>query len=159
MNKFEIKIYQSVSEGGTRYNEIHIYIDGKNLIHMLKSFEKTFAEREGSPNIAGAYSGLTAEFTSPGHFMGFGEKDYGEDDDKIGILDCNCGCGGCWPFAVRITVSDDSVIWSDFEQPHRTVDSVAGLWDYSDFGPFVFSIQEYQNELSKITGFAQNTEK
>ena len=42
-----------VSEG-----EVSIFINGSNLIDMLRDFEMPFAKAEGSPSIAGGYSGL-----------------------------------------------------------------------------------------------------
>jgi hypothetical protein len=153
MNKFEVQIEKSLSDSRTGFNEIHLLIDDKDFIEILRVFEKPFAELEGYSDLAGNYAWLRAEYTPPEHFLGYGEKDYGEDCDKVGLLECVCGCEYCWPFAARITVSDESVIWSDFEQPHRLTDSPSGYWDYSKLGPFMFSLQEYQQELSKILEF------
>jgi len=35
------------------------------------------------------------------------------------VLGCTCGITECWFLLVRITVLDEVVIWSDFEQVHR----------------------------------------
>ena len=150
MNTFQIQIQESISEGGTKYDEVRLFIDGRDLIDMLKEFERPFAEREGSPDIAGAYSGLPAKYASGEYLLGMKKSIYGENRDKISLLECTCGCGGCWPFAAKVTVLENSVIWSDFEQPHRTIKSAAALWDYSEFGPFEFARKEYEQELSKL---------
>jgi hypothetical protein len=155
MNHFEIDIVDSVSEGGTPFKELRLLIDGQDIVSMLKRYEGPLAKREGSPNIAGAYSGLSATHTPRDSFLGVRDLDYGDAEDKVAVLECECGCEGCWPFAAKITVTDSSVRWSDFEQPHRTDDSVQPSWDYSDFGPFEFEKQQYLNEIDKLNGLAQ----
>ena len=98
MNHFEISIVRSESEDGKPFNEVRILIDGRDLIAMLKAFEKPMAKREGSSNIAGAYSGLSASHTPKERFLGICDKDYGDSEDKVAVLECDCGCEGCWPF-------------------------------------------------------------
>lgn len=67
--------------------------------------------------------------------------------EKVSILDCDsCGPSGCWPLKVKITVEEDRVIWSDFEQPFRSEDSHTH-WNYDKFGPFVFDRQQYEQQL------------
>lgn len=41
-------------------------------------------------------------------------------------------------------VSEDTVVWSDFEQHHRK------NWRYDSFGPFVFDRGQYEAALSEI---------
>ncbi len=123
MNRFEINIVDSVSEGGIHFKEVRLLIDGQDLVSLLKHFEKPFEKREGFPEIAGAYAGLSAAHTLRERFLGLCDLDYGDLEDKVAVLDCECGCEGCWPFAVKIRATDSSVRWSDFEQPHRTDNS------------------------------------
>ena len=66
---------------------------------------------------------------------------------KIAVMDCVCGCPGCWPFLVRITIEDDRIIWSDFEQPHRGPESAGGHWKYEELGHFIFDRKQYESEL------------
>jgi len=44
----------------------------------------------------------------------------------------------------QVEVSADTVVWSDFEQPHRK------NWRYDSFGPFVFDREQYKSALSEI---------
>ena len=112
------------------------------------------AKGEGHPDLAGSYGALTLgrydrEYGKIGshdkaYFLGQSETEYGANCDKTAVLECGeCGLPGCWPFAVKISVLPDVVMWSDFEQPHRS-------WDYSKLGPFRFDLQEYQAQLLKL---------
>lgn len=46
---------------------------------------------------------------------------------------------GCWDFVGRITVSDRTVTWDQFEQVHRD-------WDDAALGAFVFDHRRYEAE-------------
>lgn len=59
---------------------------------------------------------------------------------KATVLGCTCGITGCWFLLVRITMLDDVVLWSDFEQFHRP-------WIYT-LGPFVFDRKAYLEQLA-----------
>jgi len=156
MNKFEIKIIEAVSESGTRFHEIRLIIDGRDLIDMLKEHEMAFVKCKGDEIIAGNYSGLSAAHTPSGRFFGECDNDYGEHEEKVALLGCKCGIEACWPFAVKIIITDKSVIWTDFEQPHRSRQSAGGFWDYSGFAPLEFDLKEYQDEVSKLAKYAQS---
>lgn len=69
----------------------------------------------------------------------------------MSLLECDCGCPGCWPFLVRITLTEDEIIWSDFEQPHRGVNSTVGEWTYDNLKPFVFNRNQYEEELKRVS--------
>jgi hypothetical protein len=69
-------------------------------------------------------------------------KDCDSTEGKIAILGCVCGDPGCWPFRVRIALRDDVVVWSGFEQPHRS-------WRYEEMRPFVFDRAQYLSALSR----------
>ena len=130
--------------------QVRIFIDGRDLIEMLKKFEKPFADREGAPNIAGAYSGLPEPAATTERFLGLADTGYGDCDDKVAVLECECGWEGCWPFAVRIEVSEATVVWTQFEQPHRGAHSAQPHWDYEGFGPFTFDKNQYLHEIKKL---------
>ena len=50
---------------------------------------------------------------------------------------------------IKTTEQADNVIWTDFEQPHRTVDS-HNFWDYINFGQFSFDKNNYNEQLDKL---------
>ena len=66
------------------------------------------------------------------------------------MLNCECGIPGCWPLLCRIEVRDDRVIWSDFEQPHRSAPKSRRVWSYEGFGPFVFEWAQYEAALEAL---------
>ena len=115
------------------FKTVDIYINGVSFVESLKIYEKPFAGK-----LAGGYSGIdNYEFDHVKKGIPIME------DGKFDILTCDCGELGCWSFEAKITESDDSIIWSDFEQPRRD-------WDYSNFGPFVFDKDDYKEKMSKV---------
>jgi hypothetical protein len=98
---------------------------------------------------SGGYAGII-----PAHFN-FGDltRYYEAREDRqwskpqhAWVLGCDCGEVGCWPLTVRITVTADDVIWSDFSQDHRP------KWDYTGFGPFAFKRQQYVSAVATAAG-------
>ena len=129
---------------------VSIYVDGRNFIDLVREVEQPFATREGHPDLAGAYAGLPAEhvFAPSRHLLGQASIPYAWTD-KVILLECECGEPGCWPLTAKVTVADETVTWSDFEQPHRGPTSRAGRWRYGGLGPFVFSRAQYEAELAR----------
>jgi hypothetical protein len=41
-----------------------------------------------------------------------------------------------------VTLTEHSVTWSNFAQPHRRA------WSYAGFGPFVFDRRQYENAIA-----------
>lgn len=144
-NTFSLKIEKVTTPDGP-LDKIVIYIDGVNLLTMVKEFETPLAQKEGNPNIAGSYAGLAAGYYGENYFLADCCTEYGINKDKLALLECTCGYAGCWPFAAKITVNGDTVTWSDFEQPHRQ-------WDYSTLGPFGFEREAYTKELAKLDSY------
>jgi hypothetical protein len=130
---------------------VHIIINGRDLIEILREIELPFATREGHPRIAGAYSGLSPDrvFLPSRHFFGEPEPIYSDGEGRTHVLECECGEPGCWPFAVRITLAAEEVMWSDFQQPHRRSNSKAGHWRYDAAPSFTFDRKLYEQALAK----------
>ena len=123
----------------------NIFVNGRNLVDMVREVELPFAAREGNPHLAGDYVGLPVEavlFPSR-RLLGEPETYYDTDylDGKLAVLGCGCGEVGCWPLRVRISAMEGQVTWGDFEQPHRR------RWDHGALGPFVFDRGEYEAAL------------
>lgn len=136
----------------TSYDEIEltdgphgvtVSINGKNLIDMLRDYEKPFTEKEDpSPKPGGYMPVLNTSFLTKSFIS--------DDDDDLLLFRCSdCGEDGCWPMVVKVSGDEDSVVWSDFLQPHRDKSS-RNYWDYSHFGPFRFKIDAYSDQLSAI---------
>lgn len=127
---------------------ISIYVNDESLIEHMKRYEAQF-----EPEIAGLYEGLNIDLVDhiEAHFTGrLQEDDIFNYEGKTLVLGCNCGLPGCWPLLVKITETGDSIIWSHFEQPHRTEDSAGGYWDYSNF-PLHFHKREYIEQLNNVS--------
>src|SRR5262245_65980716 len=99
---------------------VEIRINGVSLPDLVRAVEMPYAQAEGSPRIAGAYSGLPASTHLPPDRHFWGESQSGRADGKVVLLACgDCGEIGCWPLLARIIVESDRVVWTCFEQPHR----------------------------------------
>lgn len=124
---------------------VDIYINNKRLVEILREFELQY-----NSDIAGLYRGLPTDvvFLPSRHLLDQPCQWY-DYDGKVSVLECECGFPGCWDFNVKITLEDDKVIWSEFEQPHRSIDSAGGYWSYDKLKPFVFDRKQYEVELSK----------
>lgn len=145
MNTFEIRIRKEKSEGHGVYHSIHFTIDGRDLIELVGEYEDRFSILD-----AGDYAGLPAEHYPKMHFLGHRSHPIPDDDGRFKLLDHPCGIAGCWPIETRIELGSDTVIWKNFQQPHRTGELETEVWDYSDFGPFEFDRTQYEEELTKI---------
>ncbi len=132
---------------------VHIIINGRDLLEILRDIELPFATLEGHPHIAGAYSGLPAQrvFLPSRHFLGEPEPLYSDGEGRTHVLECECGEPGCWPLAVRIEVRDREIVWSDFQQPHRRSRSKSGHWRYDELPSLTFERQHYEQALSRTS--------
>ena len=146
MNKLDFEIRKDVINDYTTFST-QIMIDGKNLIDSLKDYELPLAKKEGSKNIAGAYDGLDPKVLFAN--LTNSEDNQNSEEYKSDILDCECGSPGCWTFMIKVIEKQDTVIWTGFEQIHRSKDS-ANFWDYSGFKDFEFRRNEYFEKLKEL---------
>lgn len=136
MNSIELRLLPA---GGRGDRVVHVFVDGRDLLELVRRVELPQAAADGQPGIAGTYQGL-----DPEEWRELPEQ-YG--DGRAAVLGCECGVVGCWPFRVRITWREDAVVWSDFEQPNRG-------WTYDGLGPFVFPREEYERAVAAVAGRA-----
>ena len=119
-----------------------LVVDGVSLVDLVAAYE---GSRGYEP--AGAYGGLVPERLSV--MADRGTYLLGTSPDQLPaigsawLLGCSCGEVGCWPLVARIEVSPRRVRWTDFSQPFRE------SWDYTDFGPFVFTRGEYEATVAR----------
>jgi hypothetical protein len=119
-------------------DEVVPTVDGRELADLVHAFELG----HGMETRPASYGGLIPAFFNFGsmanHFLGRGEA------GKVALLGCECGEWGCWPLLATITVTQQRVVWTDFEQPHRKER------DYTALGPFEFDRAQYELALSAL---------
>jgi len=128
--------------------QIEIKVNGVDFPELVRHAELPSAEADAEEEIAGNYIGLVAGYMRidlAGQFLGGqGTPMFEGDDEKTALLGCGCGEVGCSPLMARVTVTDDTVTWDEFEQPTRPE------WDYQGFGPFTFDRAQYERALMAI---------
>ncbi len=150
--------------GGGGYQPCGLEVNGVDLIELVREAELPHARREVEERLAGGDSAEIKAEDLAGNYLGFptvslrGRALYdapasyacyfgvSADDPSLGkatLLGCTCGITECWFLLVRITILDEVVIWSDFEQFHRS-------WIY-DLGPFIFDKEDYVRTLVEET--------
>jgi hypothetical protein len=128
--------------------QIKIRVNGVELPELARDAELPSARAGGEEDIAGNYIGLVAGYMRidlAGQFLGGqGTPMFTGSADKTALLGCGCGEVGCSPLMARVTVTEDTVIWDEFEQPTRPE------WDYDGLGPFTFDRSEYERALLAV---------
>ncbi|GLZ06570.1 hypothetical protein Acsp03_40360 [Actinomadura sp. NBRC 104412] len=135
-----------------------ILINGVRLLDLVRQAELPFATREwrerrddfgpeeGPEDLAGAYTGLLADYYWPSrHFLGEPKDEPRgiREDGETMLLTCSgCGMADCWSLLARIEVADGTVRWSGFRNSHRD-------WDLSAVGSFLFSRTQYEEALRR----------
>ena len=153
MDRLELRTRRHVVSDDESYDVVDIFLNGRDMLDLLRGVELPFARAEGHEEIAGSYLGLPPEvmYLPSRHLLGEANRHYSYDDGRISILECECMCSGCWPLLVRVHLDETRVAWTDFEQPHRSPESISVRgprpWSYRGFGPFVFDRGQYERAL------------
>jgi hypothetical protein len=127
---------------------LEIFVNDTSLVDLIGELERPAAASKGHPDLAGSYSGMHLGQISelaPDHFMG-GESSHlecGPENKTVLLADKGCGEPGCWPLMARVEVADDTVTWTDFEQPHRE------NWNYGGFS-LAFDRRQYEDALKSV---------
>lgn len=157
MDALELRISETLDIFEEPALEVGVFVNGEDLRDLVRRVELPFATTEGDSGRAGCYAGLPpkAVFSPSRRLLGDPSNTYDDGEEKICLLGCGCGVVGCWPLRARISVKDETVVWCDFEQPHRSVNAVYSSeqriveWRYGGFGPFVFGRDQYLAELKR----------
>jgi hypothetical protein len=122
--------------------EVVPVVDGIELTKRVHEFERAHHMEP-----AGSYGGLIPAFFRFGpavvHYFA-SEGAFVDENRKIPLLGCECGEWGCWPLLARVVADEETVTWTDFEQPHRK------QRDYSAFGPFTFDRRVYESAVADV---------
>jgi len=138
----KLNIVLNKGQNGSAYADL--LINDRDFIEIVKDIEMKYATAEGHPKLAGSYDVISVDDLLESTDLLLGKRNkHSYDNGKITVLDCECGCGGCWPLTMRITVTEDFVTWSDFKQVHRNIN----FWTYAELKPFRFSREEYVSEI------------
>ena len=123
-----------------------IRVDGRELWEIIREIELPTAAAHGQPDLAGNYAFLElSTVRAPSlHLLGEAANPMLEANGKVSLMECGCGIEGCWPLYMRITVTDETVIWSDPQQPHRKT------WVYPEGWRLVFDRRQYWEALSRL---------
>ena len=120
--------------------ELVPFVDGSSLVDLVGAFETAQGFEP-----AGGYGGLVPAYFRFGdlydYYRGI-EKRQWPGMGRLSLLACECGEMGCWPLNASVTLTVQSVTWSNFVQPHRRA------WSYAGFGPFVFDRRQYEAAVS-----------
>jgi hypothetical protein len=121
---------------------VDILIDERPLREFVRDAELGCAAAEGHPELAGKYEGLPSEVLATDLLVGrpsgiWAVLEAAQGAGRIPLLVCECGEAGCWPLMTTLEITNESVFWRDFRQPHRR------SWDYKKLGPFTFARTQY----------------
>lgn len=119
MNHIGFIIETHSDELGNDCQTIDFLIDKRPLKEIIKEHELPMAQAEGNPEIAGQYApmGLPSPPVLKRHFLGK-EKYWCGSGNKTVLFECGeCGTFGCWPLLCEISVEENRVVWTKFEQP------------------------------------------
>ncbi len=133
MDHIELQWHDRIEHHLGRCKELHILINGKSLIDLVRPVELPFAEREGEPERAGRYGWLSDVECEIQRLQ----------TEECTVVGCNCGIPDCWPLTTRVSLAEDIVCWSRFQNWHR-VKGCVSEWDHSALGPFVFDRHQYE---------------
>ncbi len=136
--KFKINNLKDLGYKDEPGKAVHIYIDDKNLLHLIHFFEKRFNREKES------YEGTDPWWLY--HRL--------KEKNMVYVFGC-AGClePGCWPIEIDIEETPLSVVWKNFRNPyhsHKNNASGREFWDYSEFLSFEFSKDEYNLEIEKL---------
>ena len=123
---------------GRSARELVPVVGTRRLADLVTEFETEYGFTP-----AGGYAGLVLDYYAFGDLPRYltGDQDPWPGE-QVPLLGCQCGEWGCWPMIACVTVTEATVRWSGFRQPHR--DSR----DYSQFGPYAFPASEYRRAVS-----------
>jgi len=117
-------------------------VDSRSLVEMVTDYE----EGQGWEN-AGIHEGLVLareDFEDLPEYLLHGRSLLRHlSHGGTVLLGCSCGNIDDGPFFAQVVATDSHVTWLEFENPMAN-----GLtWDYSDFGPFVFERDRYEEAI------------
>lgn len=140
MNTLRITLTEP-NEYGSR--KAVLWVDGRELLDWVREVELPLAASTNEANLAGKYDYLRAEtalFPSR-QLLGEVARSVYDYEGDPSILECECGCEGCWPLIAKVEVLTDRVIWHHFRQWNRDA------WNYPESFRFEFERAQIEAAL------------
>jgi len=140
MNIIAIDISEP-NENGARMAIVRI--DGRELLDIIRDAEQPLAAKADEPDLAGKYDyhNIKDVLYPSRHLLGDPIRPLLEYDGKISILECECGCEGCWPLIADVNVAEHQIEWCNFQQVHRD------NWNFPDDFRFTFDRTQMEDAL------------
>jgi hypothetical protein len=119
---------------------VHVFINGESFAELVRGAELPHAREEArernaaggtqisADDLAGGYLPMTTAILLPSRVLldepedlskGFRLEAGDERRGKATLFGCTCGISECWFLQARITMTDETVTWSEFGQFHR----------------------------------------
>lgn len=120
---------------------VKIFINGTDLLDIIKAIELPYQTAAGYPENAGDYGHNTVERMEWQFTRVLQPGSYSHAYD-VELFCCpDCGVGGCWSVMCRFLKEDGMIIMTDFHHNHRP-------WEYNLC--YRFSEENYNNEIAKL---------
>ncbi|MEU6104548.1 hypothetical protein [Streptomyces flaveolus] len=85
------------------------------------------------------------------HFLGDAQPALRhQESGALFLLGCPCGIDACWPLPATVTLTEQTITWSGFHQPHRPE------WGELPLGPYTFLRAPYEASLAAPHHHAQD---
>ena len=156
--QFIIKDYVD-EEYGFRFPTINIYINQRNLVHLIDQVEQAYrVPMQADEPLRQSYVGL-----APDYHLNFRSEFLSLTGRPFSVLlTCTCQEELCNSIIARITINSQTVIWSQIRNPFLAAEvekwvtmdgseEVEGYpIDYSSLGPFIFDWKQYMDALDAL---------
>ena len=144
MNKLHSIELDTVLVPGTRGHNsflgVRILVDGNDFLETVHGFERQQRIKESTcTDQMRSWPRADSKYT----IEAFSGASYYENGKSL-LLTCKCGFEGCWDLEAKVILTDELVVWKDFENSHRE------NWPYHELGVFHFSRKQYEEQLEKI---------
>jgi hypothetical protein len=135
---------EQVPDGTQLWPHVRLFVNGEDLLDLVREAEEPYAQVDRQRHVAGAYLGLQPGWVLPPsrHFLGEPEADEAIPEGKTILLGCNCGVPECSPLVARVTLTEDTVTWSELGNPNFP------SWVLDQLGPFTFNKTQYEAALN-----------
>lgn len=124
---------------------VEIYLNGKELVPILKEIEQPFCDKEGTPEIAGGYGHNLPEELYNDLTEAAKEGAFSEDHEAALLCCDGCGFSGCWSVMVSVRQTEKYVYWENFRQNHRAD------WQYNL--SYRFDREEYNTAMAQMKSY------